>query len=85
MTNHPNRNRQRSLETLPPVDTVRWTMRRKARVVYAVKNGILQRDEACKRYSISPAELSSWEWMVEKYGVSGLRTTRIQQYERAAQ
>ena len=46
---------------MPPVNVRRWTVRRKAAVVHAVRNGLLGVEEAAKRYSLSREELQAWE------------------------
>jgi len=68
---------------LPDPDTTRWVMRRKAAVVGAVRGGLISLTEACKRWSISVEEFSSWERLIDRHGVRGLRTTRLQQYREA--
>jgi len=60
----------------------RWVVRRKAQVVAAVHGGLLSLDEACSRYKLTLDEFLSWQSSIEKHGLSGLRTTRIQQYRR---
>ena len=65
---------------LPPPNTRRWVIRRKAEVVAAVRGGLLSIDEACERYSLSIEELMGWQASIDKDGLAGLRTTRIQQY-----
>ncbi len=65
---------------LPPLNTTRWVIRRKAQVLVAIENGLLSRAEACARYSISEAELRLWERAVTCAGVPGLRVTRVQIY-----
>ncbi len=42
-----------TLESLPPPETTRWVVRRKAEVVAAVAGGLPTVDEACKRYNRS--------------------------------
>jgi hypothetical protein len=69
-----------TLADLPPPDTTRWVVRRKAEVVAAVREGLLTREEALRRYGLSSEELDAWEQSVSKHGVSGLRTTRIRHY-----
>lgn len=69
-----------TLESLPPPDTTRWVVRRKAEVVAAVKGGLLTMEEACARYSLSVEEYLSWQRSVERNGMPGLRVTRVQQY-----
>jgi hypothetical protein len=69
-----------TLADLPKPDTVRWVIRRKAEVVAAVRGGLLTLDGALDRYGLSSEEFMSWQRSIESYGISGLRTTRIQQY-----
>lgn len=65
---------------LPPPDTKRWVVRRKAQVVAAVRGGLLTLEEAHQRYALSIEEFLSWQQAVERYGLPGLRATRIQDY-----
>ena len=44
---------------LPSAGTRRWVARRKAAVVAAVRQGVITREEACRRYELSEEELSS--------------------------
>ena len=65
---------------LPPSDTERWVIRRKAEVVAAVRGGLLSLDEACDRYRLTNEEFLGWQKSIDQHGLAGLRTTRIQQY-----
>ena len=65
---------------LPPRDTKRWVIRRKAEVVAAVRGGLLSLEEACTRYTLTVEEFIAWQQAIDKHGLAGLRTTRIQQY-----
>jgi hypothetical protein len=58
----------------------RWTVRRKAVVVEAVRGGWMPIDEACVLYNISIDEFLAWERDLDRYGEPGLRTTRYQIY-----
>lgn len=69
-----------TIADLPPSDTRRWVIRRKAEVVAAVRGGLLSIDEACRRYTLTVDEFLSWQQSIDRYGLAGLRTTRIQQY-----
>ncbi len=69
-----------TLSDLPPPETQRWVIRRKAEVVAAVRGGLLSLDEACDRYKLTNDEFLSWQQSIERHGMAGLRTTRIQQY-----
>ena len=71
---------QMMLNELPPTDTKRWVVRRKAAVVAAVKNGAITLDEVCRRYNLSVEEYWTWQEMIEKHGVRGLRVTRLQEF-----
>jgi len=69
-----------TMETLPPPDTRRWVIRRKAEVVAAIRGGLLTAEEACARYSLSEEEVESWQRLIESHGMAGLRTTRVNLY-----
>ncbi len=74
-----------SLDSLPPPDTKRWVIRRKAEVVAAVRAGLLSLEEACRRYTLSIEEFLSWQRLVESHGLPGLRVTRLQDYRESGQ
>ena len=65
---------------LPPTNTRRWVIRRKAEVVAAVRGGLLSLEEACQRYKLTVEEFLGWQHSIDQHGLAGLRTTRIQQY-----
>ena len=65
---------------LPPSDTKRWVVRRKAAVVTAVRSGAISIEEACRRYHLSEEEFLAWERRIAAQGVAGLRITRLQIY-----
>ncbi|MFD2207970.1 DUF1153 domain-containing protein [Kiloniella antarctica] len=69
-----------SLEDLPPPETKRWVIRRKAQVVAGVRNGVISLDDACKRYKLSLEEFLSWQRLIDNHGLRGLRTTHLQKY-----
>lgn len=71
-----------TLESLPSTSTKRWVARRKGQVVAAVKGGLLTVEEACTRYSITIEEYASWERGFDRFGLHGLRATRVQSYWR---
>jgi hypothetical protein len=58
----------------------RWTVRRKAALVEAVRNGWVAIEELCGRYQLSVDEFRAWERDLDRYGVPGLRATRFQIY-----
>jgi hypothetical protein len=69
-----------TLADLPPANTQRWVIRRKAEVVVAVRGGLLTLEDACARYRLTTDEFLSWQQAIDRWGMPGLRTTRIQQY-----
>jgi hypothetical protein len=69
-----------TINDLPPENTKRWVIRRKAEVVAAVRGGLLSLDEACERYRLTNEEFLGWQKSIDQHGLAGLRTTRIQQY-----
>ena len=69
-----------TINDLPPPNTQRWVIRRKAEVVAAVRGGLLSLDDACERYGLTNEEFLAWQQSIDRYGMAGLRTTRIRQY-----
>jgi Protein of unknown function (DUF1153) len=69
-----------SLDALPPPETKRWVIRRKAIVVAAVRAGVISLEEACRRYTLSIEEFLAWQRLVDSHGLPGLRVTRLQDY-----
>jgi len=74
-----------TVDDLPPPDTKRWVIRRKAEVVTAVRSGLISLEEACDRYKLSVEEFLAWQRLIDRHGMRGLRTTRLQQYRRTVQ
>lgn len=68
---------------LPPADTQRWVVRRKAAVIAGIREGLLTAEEACEMYSISAEELDSWQRLVDRHGLRGLRATDLRKYRHA--
>lgn len=69
-----------SVNDLPPPDTKRWVIRRKAEVVAGIRAGLITIEEACELYTLSIEELLSWQRLIDNHGVRGLRATKIQDY-----
>ncbi|CAN7237475.1 DUF1153 domain-containing protein [Phenylobacterium sp. LjRoot219] len=69
-----------TLKDLPPPNTGRWVIRRKAEVVAAVRGGLISLDDALARYSLTSEEFTTWQRSIDRHGLAGLRTTRLQQY-----
>lgn len=70
------------LSHLPPADTKRWVVSRKAIVVDAVRKGLVTLPDVCAHYSLSEEEIRSWMKLSEKGGSRALRVTRLQDYRR---
>jgi hypothetical protein len=70
----------RLIEQLPDPNIKRWSIRRKAAVVAAVRSGGITIEEACRVYQLSVEEFLFWQRAFEAHGLAGLRVTRIQQY-----
>jgi hypothetical protein len=70
------------LDSVPelPRPAQRWTVRRKATVIQAVRGGWIPIEEVCELYNISVDEFIAWERNIDRYGVPGLRSTRFQIY-----
>jgi hypothetical protein len=58
----------------------RWVIRRKAEVLAAVHGGLVSLEDVCRRYMLTVEEFLSWQYSIDRHGLAGLRTTRIQQY-----
>ena len=63
-----------------PLPGERWSPRRKAAVVEAVRGGWVPIDEMCRLYNLSVDEFIRWERYLDRNGVPGLRSTRYQIY-----
>ena len=55
-----------TIADLPPKNTRRWVIRRKAEVVAAVRGGLLSLEEACERYTLSVDEFLNWQASIDK-------------------
>ncbi|HXJ00600.1 MAG TPA: DUF1153 domain-containing protein [Micropepsaceae bacterium] len=65
-----------TLGDLPPVKPQRWSPRRKAIVVAAVRGGLITAEEVCRRYDLSVEEFTSWQSGFDRLGIAGLKVTR---------
>ncbi len=74
-----------TMADLPPPNTKRWVIRRKAEVVAGVRSGLISLEEACRRYKLSIEEFLSWQRLIESHGMAGLRATRLQEYRPGAE
>ena len=66
-----------SMPELPSLSR-RWTIRRKAAVIEAVRGGWVPVEEVCRLYNLSVDEFLAWERDIDRHGVHGLRATRHQ-------
>src|SRR3982074_91357 len=63
-----------------PALSERWSPRRKAAVIEAVRGGWVPIEEVCRLYNLSVDEFLAWERDIDRNGVPGLRSTRYQIY-----
>ena len=66
-------------EQLPP--TIRWTARRKAEVLAAVRSGKITMEETMRRYQLTEEEFLVWQRAFETRGLAGLKAARLQERE----
>jgi Protein of unknown function (DUF1153) len=71
-----------SIADLPPPNTRRWVIRRKAEIVAAVQGGLLSLDEVCNRYGLTTEEFTAWQSSIDRHGLRGLQITRYEHYRR---
>ena len=69
-----------TVSSLPAPGCSYWTPRRKAEVVAAVAGGLLSIDEVFDRYQLSLEEFAGWQRAVDRFGLPGLKQTRLQRY-----
>jgi hypothetical protein len=58
----------------------RWTVRRKAAVIEAVRGGWDPIEEVCRLYKLSVDEFLAWERDIDRHGLHGRRSRRYQIY-----
>lgn len=73
-----------TIADLPTPNTTRWVIRRKGQVVAAVRGGLLSLEEVCNRYRLTIEEFLSWQQSIDRHGLPGLRTTKLQKYRSPA-
>ena len=59
-----------TLSDLPPANTQRGVLRRKAEVVAAVRGGLLSLDDACMRYSLTHEEFLAWQKSIDRHAIA---------------
>lgn len=65
---------------LPPANTRRWVISRKAAIVRALEGGLITREEIQAKWGIGEEELSEWKQAFDRYGIEALRVTKVQKY-----
>ena len=68
---------------LPPPDTRHWLPRHKAQVVAAVSAGVLDIEDACSRYALTPEEFDTWRNALAEGGHTALRARQVQERRKA--
>lgn len=58
----------------------RWTPKRKALVVAAIRGGLITLEEAGQRYHFSPAEIERLGQLINQHSLEGARVTYAKQY-----
>ena len=71
-----------SLSDLPAANSQRWVMRHKANVVAAVRGGLISLEDVCLRYGVTTEEFLVWSSAFDRFGISGLRVTQSQKFQR---
>ena len=69
---------QMTRQDLPPADTKRWVISRKAAIVRAVEAGLITPQEALSTYGLSQEELEGWQQTIKRHGLSALKATSVQ-------
>ncbi|MEO0389762.1 MAG: DUF1153 domain-containing protein [Pseudomonadota bacterium] len=70
---------------LPEASTRRWVASRKAAVVRGVLYGLINQDEALKRYALSAEEFQEWVRAVSLHGEKALQATATQKFRSTGQ
>jgi len=74
---------QITVDSLPPANTSRWTARRKAEVIAAIHGKLITREWALKTYRWTEAELKYWEMSLAKFGLDGLKVTKVHEHRQS--
>ncbi len=67
-----------TIADLSPARTHRWVASRKAAVVRGVVHGLISKDDALERYSLTEDEFIEWVRAVSTHGESALKATMVQ-------
>lgn len=65
---------------LPPAGTRRWVASRKAAVLRGVNCGLISREDALLRWSLSQDEFDEWQNALDSFGERALKVTNVQRY-----
>ena len=71
-----------TVRNLPSPGVGRWTARRKAEIVIAVRDGTLAIIDARKRYNLSFDELKEWSTAYGRHGQAGLQSKHTHVFQR---
>lgn len=55
----------------------RWTFSHKARVIAAIRGGLVSMEAARERWNLGPDELAEWVRDFDAHGFRGLKTTKL--------
>lgn len=69
-----------TLADLPVASTRRWVASRKAAVLRGINSGLISRQDAIVRWSLSNEELDEWQNALDAYGERALKATNVQIY-----
>lgn len=73
-------NKQELIDALPALPVKRYTPAVKAAILDAISFEAISEDDACGIYNISKEELRIWQRNDSRFGMQGLRVTKIQHY-----
>ncbi len=66
-----------TMTDLPSSCATHWVARRKAELLAAIDGGLIELEDACHKYRLSPEEVESWRRTIDRAGVPGLRVTKM--------
>ncbi len=72
-----------TVHNLPPPDTVRWNVNKKAIVVRAVEHRLISLEAVLARYRMTEGEFNAWKTGLASHGPTGLKSTKRQALRRS--
>jgi hypothetical protein len=66
-----------------PPPSGRWVGSVKEQLILAVRSGAVMLDDVSQVFHLSPDEFHAWQAAYDRWGVPGLRSTRLQVYREA--